>query len=49
MNTSAGPRLTSFQYHLIPEAAQKPKQFCPMGEVVAGRDKRDKILQSRGH
>jgi hypothetical protein len=49
MNTSTEPRLTSFQYHLIREAARKRKQLCPMGKVVEGRDKRDKILQSGGH
>lgn len=37
MNTSAGPRLTSFQYHLIQEAAGEAKAILSHGRG-AGRE-----------
>lgn len=48
MNTSTGPRLTSLDTASFGRLPEKPKRFRPMGEVVEGRDKRDKILQSGG-
>jgi hypothetical protein len=49
MNTSEGHGSLVSNSTSFGRPRWKPKQFSPMGEVVEGRDKRDKILQSGGH